>query len=249
MAAQETIKMVDFHEKLSVERLRSLQDLLKLFSDLIKDKEQSFIVTEGPVVDLLENHLKCGGELKCHEIDMESAKRFEELLMFYKVPYYGVSGKAEKNEEKVYFITRDSDEERLGKVINHLDFELRTRLGWIAIEDFFDINGGNTGYMVNVSDEELPHFADNVFNKDVRFTIEFLSDGGCDIYFMPESKETMESCLSSMADELGITDRERLKSQECIFGKDLLDRILLREAENNIHNKYNDEENTISLGH
>lgn len=248
MSDRETNKMVDFHEKLSIERLKSLQDLLKLFSDLAKDKEQSFYVTASPALKALENHVEEGGDLRCHDIDMENADRFAQLLQFYKVPYFGIEQEI-NDQMKVYFITRDVDEERLNKVVNHLDFELRTRLGWIGVEDFFNINEGKTAYKVNLTDEELPPFADSVFNKDVRFTIEFLSDGGVDIYFMPESKEGMESCLKEMAEVLGIDDLERLKPQECKFDKELLDAILLREAESNIHDKYKNEENENLQGH
>lgn len=251
MSVQDTVKMVDFHEKLSVERLKSLQDLLKLLLDLNKDKQQSFDATDSPAVKLLDEHLKKGGELKCQEIDIDNAMRFEQLLKFYHVPFYAIEATTAKTgEDKAIFITRDSDSESITKVINHLDFELRTRLGWIGIEDFIRYNEGEKAYMVNMSEEDLSRFADEVFNKDIRFTVEFLSDGGCDIYFMPDCKESIEKCLEAMENESG-NDSEVLKIEECVFDKDLIDKILLQEAENHIHEKYesNDITDETTLAH
>ncbi len=102
---------MDLFEKMAIERQKTVNAILQLLNQMIKESGMAFYDREA--VDSLKamsEHMEKGGEVRTDMVDSADAAMFEDLLRKYRVPFSSIKASDPKQEgERVVFITKDSD--------------------------------------------------------------------------------------------------------------------------------------------
>lgn len=159
------------------EAARVTEKLADMVGDIILQlmRRQKYVEQKGLTAIL--NHVKEGGGTFTVHVLEDRAEDLKALLKEAHVPYAEIVHQDPETKEKsIFFVYRDSDRDKVEKVLKNFALQIDHSCHEVDLETFGELTSGKSyGSVGQLSREEVYAFREAAKNHDIRFSI--TSDG------------------------------------------------------------------------
>lgn len=202
MSSTATDELFDSLERARIKRTEVLLKLLELLKQMNFLDERN--APSAKALSVLRGHVKRGGDLLSHEIPLDGAELFSQVLRSSRIPFYASIAKDPASGLDVtVFLTRDCDEKSVARAIELYISELSTGLSEMTVTDFTKkYEGMDTEAREGLNEAELALFRFYMAKENALYSVEHdLAGDTYTVHFAKEEAGTIDKALRLTAYE------------------------------------------------
>lgn len=235
-------------DRLRAEHQKTVEALLDFISELLRERFPDEIEMNRNIADFHEYVLD-GGELVTYGFGVSLLDHVREVFDFYKVDHVEIiRDRAEDPYEGLAVITRADQDTDAKKAAELIEFEQDRGLLWVGLEDFLVKNMEKDVISYRIDADDLVYLKDELAESGLMFSVNFLEDGGADVYYKADDRGRMDECRQRFCEKLNIENDHKCQETK-LDSSYRVDSILSESRRITYHGNEQDQEHELSLSH